>query len=417
MGCFATDDVTCRFALDRDTCGILLLGNQWNPHRLSENWWTDSARLCAKAGVLVGKTAVVPAGGQALCLVCYQTRDAQREMYALGCDHWFCLDCWAQYMALAVKTKDGLLVRCMSEDCPVRLTERDVARVGPAAVLETWQRYFLESYVDKSNRVKWCPNPRSCTYVCIYEGRDAAEVACTCGYTWCFKCSLEGHKPATCEAVEEWNAKYASTKEVSQWLIANTKPCPKCRVHIEKNHGCMHMTCSQCRFEFCWLCRGPWSEHGSATGGFYSCNRYDDSKARAEDSKSAMVKESHDRYLHFFDRFFNHDRSQRIALERLPGGSQAEAAASTDYMDKAKELVLRCRRVLKWTYVTAFYMPAGEERNLFEFLQQDLEKSTEHLTGLTEAATPDVHHTRNYTRVTASFLQNLLSGIERGLTA
>ncbi len=35
----------------------------------------------------------------------------------------------------------------------------------------------------------------------------------------------------------------------------------------------MHMTCSQCRHEFCWLCQGPWAEHGERTGGFYNCNR------------------------------------------------------------------------------------------------------------------------------------------------
>ncbi len=39
------------------------------------------------------------------------------------------------------------------------------------------------------------------------------------------------------------------------------------------DQGCMHMTCSQCRFEFCWLCQGDWKEHGERTGGFYACNR------------------------------------------------------------------------------------------------------------------------------------------------
>lgn len=33
------------------------------------------------------------------------------------------------------------------------------------------------------------------------------------------------------------------------------------------------MTC-KCRYEFCWLCLGAWSEHGSSTGGFYRCNKY-----------------------------------------------------------------------------------------------------------------------------------------------
>lgn len=79
----------------------------------------------------------------------------------------------------------------------------------------------------------------------------------------------------SCDTVRKWITKNSAESENLNWILANTKPCPKCHRPIEKNQGCMHMTCSQCRHEFCWLCNGSWAEHGERTGGFYACNRWD----------------------------------------------------------------------------------------------------------------------------------------------
>lgn len=78
--------------------------------------------------------------------------------------------------------------------------------------------------------------------------------------------------------------------------------CPKCRSPIEKNGGCMHMTCQipSCSYEFCWMCRGPWSEHGQATGGYYQCNKYDASEAKKEDASIADVKTELETYMFYF---------------------------------------------------------------------------------------------------------------------
>lgn len=86
-------------------------------------------------------------------------------------------------------------------------------------------------------------------------------------------CRCSSAVQVNCATVHKWLIKNSAESENLNWILAHTKQCPKCKRPIEKNQGCMHMTCSQCRHEFCWLCQGSWAEHGERTGGFYACNR------------------------------------------------------------------------------------------------------------------------------------------------
>ena len=47
------------------------------------------------------------------------------------------------------------------------------------------------------------------------------------------------------------------------------KQCPICKIYTEKNEGCNHMTCTECKFQWCWLCEGEYNENHFSTG---SCN-------------------------------------------------------------------------------------------------------------------------------------------------
>ena len=54
------------------------------------------------------------------------------------------------------------------------------------------------------------------------------------------------------------------------------------------------------------------------------------------------------------------------------------------FMKKAVEVVDRCRQTLKWTYAMAYYLGRGNEKELFEDNQRDLEKAVEDLSELLE---------------------------------
>ena len=55
------------------------------------------------------------------------------------------------------------------------------------------------------------------------------------------------------------------------------------------------------------------------------------------------------------------------------------------FMKKAVEEVEKCRTTLKWTYVMAYYLAKGDEKDLFEDNQRDLEKAVEDLSELLES--------------------------------
>ena len=101
-------------------------------------------------------------------------------------------------------------------------------------------------------------------------GPSSMFIACNTGKQ---QLSVNLWAQVDCQTVNMWLRKNSAESENANWILANTKPCPKCKRPIEKNQGCMHMVCSQCRSEFCWLCLGNWAEHGERTGGYYSCNR------------------------------------------------------------------------------------------------------------------------------------------------
>ena len=207
----------------------------------------------------------------------------------------------------------------------------------------------------------------------------------------------------------------------------------------------MHMTCRRagCGYEFCWLCRGAWKDHGSATGGYYRCNRFEEAqkegKLDEEEEKRHAAKSALDRYIHYYERFVNHARARDLCLKTLKDmdvqlqslhRKHGLSLEQLKFLPDGVRAVARARQVLKWTYPFGYRLKDGAEKELYHFLQENLEKNVEHLHGLLEQPihaiiADDVGLTKftrhrttvvNYTHVTLKFLRNLLEGIDGGLT-
>jgi ariadne-1 len=156
------------------------------------------------------------------------------------------------------------------------------------------------AYVDDNDYLKWCPAP-NCEYAVECHVPASAldhivpTVRCGCSHRFCFGCGLQDHQPCLCPLVKRWLKKCKDDSETANWISANTKECMKCSSTIEKNGGCNHMTCRKCGYEFCWICMGPWSEHGSQ---WYNCNRYEEKSSTDARDQQAKSRASLERYLH-----------------------------------------------------------------------------------------------------------------------
>lgn len=406
----------------------LLIHFRWNKEQLFDRYYANPAAVQKDAGIEhLGVSGHPPA--PISCDICLTDNVPVLAAFALGCKHFFCKGCWDGYLS-SVVNDDGaqcIFARCPAEGCMEVVTPQLFRTMPPPDVSERYERFVQHSFVNINRTMSWCP-AAGCANSFMARG-PVANVKCPCGMQSCFKCSSEAHQPIDCAGLLKWQQKCNNESETVNWILANTKKCPKCMVRIEKNQGCNHMVCRNkgCKNEFCWVCLGAWTDHGQATGGYYACNRYDPSKVVVDGSEGSAKAEL-DRYLFYFQRYENHHQAGKFA-ERLRETTQHRMAelqeksesswSDVTFLETASETLLECRRVLKYSYAYGYYMKDGREKRLFEHLQEHLEKNTEHLAELTEMPLARVNRTDlvNYTRVTQRFLNQLLEGIQEGLTS
>ncbi len=144
------------------------------------------------------------------------------------------------------------------------------------------------------------------------------------------------------------------------WKEVNSKKCPKCAADIQKDSGCMKMTCTCCDHKFCWLCLKEWEQHSDKTGGFYVCNMFKEDK---EKNKELNNKEKKLKQLEFYaDRFFEHRKSheeairKRTVILRLFGKYVAGQEPQLGYLENALDLIVESRRAISNTYGQAYFL-------------------------------------------------------------
>lgn len=314
-----------------------------------------------------------------ICGICYDDEITSSDSYAMACGHRFCTDCWKAFLENKVGEGSSQILNasCPNHECEERITGVELNEVVPQQVSK-WKEFLLRQFVDQEKQYRFCPGP-DCDVVVVSLG-DTGPVKCICDTSFCFGCGDEPHVPALCADFEKWKRIFGSSEF---WVAKNSKPCPRCGVPIEKNQGCNHIHCSQCEFDFCWICLAHLESHNAA----HTCNQYDPAE-HAEDDDVKMG-------LFYTDRYQAHEEAEYFARKRtseiddkiqyfLEKFWLVEEEQAQDLV-KAEETLIKARRFLKFSYIAAYGMKDEQvRRKIFESHQGALELLTETLSGLTE---------------------------------
>ncbi|XP_069126161.1 E3 ubiquitin-protein ligase parkin-like [Argopecten irradians] len=228
-----------------------------------------------------GETAAVlkhvrPNRKRRTCVVC---SEIESPIMVFPCErrHIICLDCFKSYGVVRLNERNftedeeiGYSLPC-PVGCPESLLEdgHHFYLLGTDQY-ERYKNFATEEYVLQNGGML-CPAVGCGSGFILSEA--SRKVTCpTCQYAFCGECKVEYHEDPDCQAVmpqeaSSQNLNVSEEQEMrARWDLESletigriSKPCPNCKTKTEKAGGCMHMSCSRCYFEWCWMCEKEWT--------------------------------------------------------------------------------------------------------------------------------------------------------------
>ncbi|XP_058798758.1 potential E3 ubiquitin-protein ligase ariadne-2-like isoform X2 [Phymastichus coffea] len=327
-----------------------------------------------------------------VCLVCYSSLSIE-QFSTLNCGHLFCKNCWCIHFETQILQGISTGISCMANNCNALAPEDFVLSLLTKPVMrERYQQFVFRDYVKSHPQLRFCPGPNCQIVIKSKEPRSKRVICNICKTVFCFRCGMDYHAPTDCSTIRKWLTKCADDSETANYISAHTKDCPKCHICIEKNGGCNHMQCYNCKHDFCWMCLGDWKTHGSE---YYECSRYKENPNIAHESVHAQAREALKKYLHYYERWENHSKSLKLEEQtmeeiKLRINKKVMNSSGTwidwQHLFEAASLLARCRYTLQYTYPYAYYMEGGPRKELFEYQQAQLEAEIENLSWKIERA-------------------------------
>ena len=189
------------------------------------------------------------------------------------CNDEYCRDCWFSY--LRNKIEEGYVnkIKCMNYNCKEILNDKFIRSIiqDNKILIDKYEKFSLRSEILNNPNKKFCPI-QGCESYAEKKGKNK-YVECKNKHKFCFNCLKNWHGKVKCEKKEEEDFKIWKKDKI-------IKQCPNCKMWTEKNEGCNHMTCVECKFQWCWLCGGKYQSNHFSQG---KCNGLQFYKPKSEE--------------------------------------------------------------------------------------------------------------------------------------
>ncbi|KAJ7341185.1 hypothetical protein JRQ81_005005 [Phrynocephalus forsythii] len=372
--------VSDTLSLTADIAQHLLIHCKWNVDVLIQRYTEDPEQLLFSSGLQVQNSQ--PSSSPIThCPVCLNPLSQEDNPPVLCCLHYCCKSCWSEYLTTRIEQNLILNCICPISDCPAQPTTEFIHSViSSKEVIAKYEKALLRGYVECCSNLTWCTNPQGCDQILCKEGLGCGEACSKCSWISCFNCNFpEAHYPASCSHMSQWmddgGFYEGMTVEAQSKHLAKliSKRCPCCQAQIEKNEGCLHMTCAKCNYGFCWRCLKSWKP---THRDYYNCSAMVSKAARQEK-----------RFQDYNERCTFHHQAREFAMnlrKRVSNVRDAPQIENLTYIVDACKVLEQARKVLAYSCVYSYYNQDTEKIDIMEQQSENLELHTSALQILLE---------------------------------
>lgn len=276
----------------------------WDTEKATEEYLNDPSLLESLYGMSLMETPAEPEfNAETLCPSCYES-EIEEWSYVAECGHYLCNECFTYYLETKVNAGSSCLkTPCPDQQCRVLVSQALFKQLLEKELYRKYEGFSVSEFVEAQERLlKYCQGPGCESFIEKKTSHAIRDVQCTeCETEFCFQCGNEAHTPIDCRLLQQWKDRMNSSDDSTAWIKLNTKNCPKCKTAIEKNQGCMHMTCSKCCYEFCWICLKNYYGH-------YSCLNEDTESEEYKKNNNSKMQLNYDmkRATHYYELYLEH---------------------------------------------------------------------------------------------------------------